>query len=77
MRPMTCLPLLVKTWSPALVLSGLLAVIASAQESDPSWAHWPQWRGPLANGVAPLSNPPIRWSETNQVKCVYCISEKP
>ena len=27
--------------------------------------NWPQWRGPLANGVAPLANPPIHWSETN------------
>jgi outer membrane protein assembly factor BamB len=30
--------------------------------------NWPQWRGPLANGVAPLGNPPIHWSETNNVR---------
>lgn len=30
--------------------------------------NWPQWRGPLANGVAPLANPPTRWSETNNVR---------
>jgi len=29
---------------------------------------WPQWRGPLANGVAPASNPPRTWSETQNVK---------
>jgi outer membrane protein assembly factor BamB len=29
---------------------------------------WQQWRGPLANGVAPRANPPIRWSETNNVR---------
>jgi len=29
---------------------------------------WPQWRGPMANGVAPNANPPIRWSETNNVR---------
>src|SRR5947209_5461317 len=28
---------------------------------------WPQWRGPLANGVAPHANPPIHWSETNNI----------
>src|SRR5689334_469575 len=28
---------------------------------------WPQWRGPLASGVAPRANPPIRWSETNNI----------
>ncbi|MCX6900096.1 MAG: PQQ-binding-like beta-propeller repeat protein [Verrucomicrobia bacterium] len=30
--------------------------------------NWPQWRGPLANGVAPRGNPPIEWSETKNVQ---------
>lgn len=30
--------------------------------------HWPQWRGPLLNGVAPSGDPPITWSETNNVR---------
>lgn len=30
--------------------------------------NWPQWRGPLADGVAPQANPPLRWSETENVK---------
>lgn len=30
--------------------------------------NWPAWRGPLANGVAPLSNPPVSWSESNNIK---------
>jgi len=30
--------------------------------------NWPQWRGPLANGVAPHANPPIQWSETNNIR---------
>ncbi|HVA46793.1 MAG TPA: PQQ-binding-like beta-propeller repeat protein [Pirellulales bacterium] len=30
--------------------------------------NWPQWRGPLANGVAPKANPPIEWSETKNVR---------
>ena len=29
---------------------------------------WPQWRGPLANGVAPNANPPVHWSETNNIR---------
>src|SRR6185369_9753813 len=29
---------------------------------------WPQWRGPLANGVAPRADPPIHWSETNNIR---------
>lgn len=30
--------------------------------------NWPQWRGPLANGVAPKGSPPTTWSETENVK---------
>jgi outer membrane protein assembly factor BamB len=30
--------------------------------------EWPQWRGPLANGSAPFANPPIRWSETHNIR---------
>lgn len=30
--------------------------------------HWPQWRGPMANGVAPHADPPLHWSETNNVR---------
>ena len=30
--------------------------------------NWPQWRGPLANGVAPHANPPLNWSETNNLR---------
>ncbi len=29
---------------------------------------WPQWRGPLATGVAPGADPPIEWSETRNVR---------
>lgn len=31
-------------------------------------SSWTQWRGPLATGVSPLANPPIRWSETNNIR---------
>ena len=29
---------------------------------------WPQWRGPAATGAAPLADPPVSWSESEQVK---------
>ena len=29
--------------------------------------YWPQWRGPQFNGVAPMGNPPIEWSEDRNV----------
>ncbi len=30
--------------------------------------NWPQWRGPDATGYAPYGNPPVLWSETENVK---------
>lgn len=30
--------------------------------------NWPQWRGPLGSGFAPLANPPVEWSETKNVR---------
>lgn len=30
--------------------------------------NWPNWRGPLASGVAPSAKPPWEWSETKNVR---------
>ncbi len=50
-----------------------LCLTASAPAwADPADAFWPQWRGPLCSGAAPLAaplaNPPLTWSETNNVQ---------
>lgn len=37
---------------------------------------WPQWRGPLANGVAPGANPPVHWSETNNIRWKIALPGK-
>ena len=37
--------------------------VSSAGSDD-----WSQWRGPLANGVSARANPPIYWSETNNIR---------
>lgn len=52
------------------MLTGMLLASASAVSGAATDAatNWPQWRGPLANGVAPLGNPPSKWSETENVK---------
>jgi outer membrane protein assembly factor BamB len=55
----------------ACVIHGLLLAgssVAMAARSDAWLRAWPQWRGPLANGVAPHANPPLTWSETNNVR---------
>src|ERR1039457_4848540 len=53
------------------VLLGLASSLAFAATTAAAPAlneNWPQWRGPLQNGVAPSANPPTTWSETNNVK---------
>lgn len=57
---------------PVLLAAFLLAVarpVLSAENPTTNLpAFWPAWRGPLANGVAPHADPPVRWSETNNVR---------
>ena len=49
----------------------LLAVVvaANSQEtrSTDRLSQWPQWRGPLSTGEAPRADPPLVWSETENV----------
>lgn len=50
------------------VLSGL-SQLASANDFDSQrLQNWHHWRGPNANGIAPNSDPPIRWSEEENVR---------
>lgn len=53
-----------------VLIGGLTTSIAAAPASTAKAdeLHWPQWRGPLANGVAPAANPPIEWSEGKNVR---------
>src|SRR4051812_33886448 len=45
----------------------LFAAVAAADDEAARQA-WPQWRGPLATGVAPEAEPPVHWSETKNVR---------
>ena len=40
----------------------------AVDESNDRQRNWPQWRGPLATGVAPHGDPPIVWSELKNVR---------
>lgn len=53
---------------PALLVAALLLPFCTAWAASSEEQNWPQWRGPLASGVAPAANPPLTWSETNNVK---------
>ncbi len=42
---------------------------APASPNESGWSYqWPQWRGPMFSGVAPHAQPPITWSETENVR---------
>ena len=41
------------------------AASVSAQEGG---NFWPEWRGPLATGVSTNANPPLKWSETENIR---------
>ncbi len=61
-----------------LVLA-LAAVLTSAgaQARKPVIENqWPQWRGPHADGVAPQGDPPISWSETQNLRWKTSIPGK-
>ena len=53
-----------------ILVSSLLALQTGAAEVAPLEAeqNWPQWRGPLATGVAPHGHPPTEWSEDQNVR---------
>lgn len=50
------------------MLLAILLTGTSGLAADVPTEQWPQWRGPLRNGVAPSGDPPIAWSETNNVR---------
>lgn len=46
----------------------LMPLLASTSQAGSSAdGFWPQWRGPQANGVAPMANPPVEWSEEKNI----------
>ena len=50
------------------VVVGGSAVESEAGQKADSMRYWPQWRGPEGNGVAPLADPPVQWSEGENVR---------
>src|SRR5690349_14567510 len=58
-----------KTTCLFLACVGLAAGLARAD--DPlreRLDNWHQWRGPLANGTSPHSDPPVTWDATSNIK---------
>ena len=38
------------------------------EPSSEALDYWPQWRGPLMTGEAPRGDPPVRWSENDNIR---------
>jgi outer membrane protein assembly factor BamB len=49
----------------ALTLAAALLLPVHAEDAA---SYWPNWRGPNYNGVSTTGNPPVEWSETNNVR---------
>ena len=52
----------------AISLTGLLLALealAAGPRDNAAENNWPQWRGPLATGVAPHADPPLVWNEAD------------
>jgi outer membrane protein assembly factor BamB len=54
--------------SRALIVFVFLAASWPTAASASEGRFWPQWRGPLGTGEAPLAKPPVEWSETKNVR---------
>lgn len=51
------------------ILCALLMGMACGGAFGDIWEdNWPNWRGPTSNGVATTGNPPLTWSETENIK---------
>ena len=60
--------LIVIVWACGLAANSIAQVSSGGSE-----AYWPQWRGPVATGVAPRGDPPTEWSETKNVRWKVAI----
>lgn len=54
----------IHTLSVSIFVLATLAGVCAGQAQD----NWPAWRGPLGSGVSPTGNPPLTWSETQNVR---------
>ena len=56
------------------VLLVLALVVLGAVPLDAE--NWPQWRGPLLNGVSAETNLPVRWSQTENIAWKLALPER-
>lgn len=57
-----------RTFAILLFAGGAFSYACSGAESSDYEHNWPHWRGPKQNGLVVHGNPPLTWSETENVK---------
>ena len=60
-----------RTVRAALLMATMLGPLAAVRAQDgsvPTEAYWPQWRGPAGTGSVSSGNPPLRWSESENIR---------
>ena len=55
----------------AVLLSVFILGVSNIQAE-----HWPQWRGPLLNGISTEKNLPVRWSTTENITWKLAMPER-
>jgi outer membrane protein assembly factor BamB len=56
-----------KTIIASILLGIVCSPLLAQQPTEQELGNWHRWRGPLANGTAPQANPPLKWSETENI----------
>lgn len=56
-----------------LFCGSLLSAVVQAQQTE---ENWPQWRGPFGTGAAPNADPPIEWSEEQNIRWKVALPGK-
>jgi hypothetical protein len=51
-----------------LILPIALYLTAAVVRADDVADQWHQWRGPLASGMAPNGDPPLKWDDKTNIK---------
>ncbi len=51
-----------------LLLAMVSSQVTAQDEGQEAFGDWPQWRGPSWNGVALQADPPVTWSETENLR---------
>jgi hypothetical protein len=57
-----------RTQATLVTLTLIMALPGRAVRAASADDFWPAWRGPRASGVSPKGQPPLHWSETQNVR---------